>query len=61
LFSASLYIKTLMYSMPFFSSKTSNIRIYELKFIKFQQFQYLAMIFNTLRAGVQYICTWKSV
>jgi len=47
--------------MPFFSSKTSNIRIYELKFIKFQQFHYLAMIFNTLKAGVQYICTWKSV
>jgi len=35
-----------MYYMPYFFSKTSKIRIYELKFFKLQPFQYFAMIFN---------------
>jgi len=35
-----------MNSKPNLFSKTSKIRIYDLKFFKLQQFQYFAMIFN---------------
>jgi len=35
-----------MYSVHYLFSKTSKIRIYQLKFLKLQQFQYFAMIFN---------------
>jgi len=33
-------IKNRVYFMPYLFSKTSKIRIYELKFLKLQQFQY---------------------
>jgi len=41
-----LIVKTIMYSMTYFFSKTSKIKIYELKFFNLQQFKYFAMIFN---------------
>ena len=41
-----LIIKNIMYSMPYLFSKTSNIRILELKIFKLQQFQHFVMIFN---------------
>jgi len=34
-------IKNMMYFMLYLFSKTSKIRIYELKFLNLQQFQYL--------------------
>jgi len=40
-----------------FISKTLKVRIYELKFFKLQQFQYFAMIFNSLIAGAT-IYSW---
>ena len=41
-----LHCQNIMYSMPYLFSKTSKIRICELKCFKLQQFQYFAMIFN---------------
>jgi len=37
-----------MHSVLSFFSKTSKIRIYELKFFKLQPFQYFAIIFNSI-------------
>jgi len=39
-------IKNVLYSMFYLFSKTSKIRINELKFFQLQQFKYFAMIFN---------------
>ena len=35
------FIKNVVYFMPYLFSKTSKIRIYELKFLKLQQIKYL--------------------
>jgi len=39
-------VKNVMCFMPYLFSRTSKIRIYELKYFKLQQFQYIAMVFN---------------
>jgi len=39
-------IKNIMYAMLYLFSKTLKIKIYELKFFIFWQFQYFAIVFN---------------
>jgi len=38
------HIKNMMYFMPYLFFKTLKIRIYKLKFLKLQQFQYLVSL-----------------
>jgi len=39
-------VNSIAYSMPYLFSKTSKIRIYELRIFKLQQLHYFAMTFN---------------